>query len=407
MNLKSSVRNLVKDTLVSTVFVSVGCLVSSAQAGSIFWTDPIGSNVPAPNTDLIKTANADGTGIQELVTGIHEPRGMDLDLQNGKMYWMDLGALSVRRANLDGTNIENLVAFDDGSSGITLDVAAGKMYWTHAASSHVVDGLIRKANLDGTQVETLVNLGPLLPLGIAVDTQNAKVYWTEVRDDKIQRANLDGSGVQDVVTGVRSAGIAVDSVGGSIYWIDGLSMAIQRANLDGSNVEDVVVGLDNPTNLDLDLNAGKIYWTDSGAFGKINRIERANLADGSGREVVVSGVGFPWGIAVVPVQPGDYDGDNRVTVFDLNLVLHNWNVDGSALFGPWFNERPPAGTVVGLEHLNAVLFNWGDTVSVATVPEPAAGTLSVWMFVLGLTPVVASGRQSRAASCLERLLYGW
>jgi hypothetical protein len=116
-----------------------------------------------------------------------------------------------------------------------------------------------------------------------------------------------------------------------------------------------------------------------------------------------------YGLAeVVPeLLSGDFDGDNMVTIFDLNLVLFNWNVDGSEVFGPWTSERPPDGTPVGLEHLNAVLFNWGDTVSVATVPEPAAGTLSVWMFVLGLTPVVASGRQSRAASCLERLLYGW
>ena len=81
----------------------------------------------------------------------------------------------------------------------------------------------------------------------------------------------------------------------------------------------------------------------------------------------------------IRIEPGIWPsvGDNRVTVFDLNLVLYDWNVDGSALFGPWFNERPPARTVVGLEHLNAVLFNWGDTASVATVPEPAAGMLAV------------------------------
>ena len=44
-----------------------------------------------------------------------------------------------------------------------------------------------------------------------------------------------------------------------------------------------------------------MYWTDSlGAIlpAQINRIQSANL-DGSDVDVVVSGVGAPWGIAVV------------------------------------------------------------------------------------------------------------
>lgn len=42
-----------------------------------------------------------------------------------------------------------------------------------------------------------------------------------------------------------------------------------------------------------------MYRTDSGFGGQTNRIERASL-DGSGREAIASGDGFPWGIAVVP-----------------------------------------------------------------------------------------------------------
>jgi len=360
---------------VSTVFVSVGCLVSSAQAGSIFWTDtdgPTGSHV-------IRRANADGTGIQTVITGLRDPRGMTLDLKNDKMYWTDAGSHSIGRANFDGTMVESVITdVQGGTAGVAVDTVNGKMYWTEVDDSTLLNGKIRKADLDGNNAEELIALGPSHPVGIAVDPLHGKIYWTDLDANKIQWADLDGSNVQDVVTGLDAVySVSVDPLAGKIYWPEATTEKIQRANLDGTSVEDLVVGLDAPTTLSLNLSEGKMYWTDSGAFGKINRIERANLADGSGREVVVSGVGFPWGIAVVPVQPGDYDGDNRVTVFDLNLVLYNWNVDGSALFGPWFNERPPAGTVVGLEHLNAVLFNWGDTVSVATVPEPAAGMLAV------------------------------
>ena len=34
-----------------------------------------------------------------------------------------------------------------------------------------------------------------------------------------------------------------------------------------------------------------------------------------------------------PELTGDFDGDNMVTVFDLNLVLFNWNIDESPLVG--------------------------------------------------------------------------
>ena len=44
----------------------------------------------------------------------------------------------------------------------------------------------------------------------------AKMYWTDSGTDKVQRANLDGSHIEDIVTtGLRTPkGIAVDPEGG-------------------------------------------------------------------------------------------------------------------------------------------------------------------------------------------------
>ena len=59
-----------------------------------------------------------------------------------------------------------------------------------------------------------------------------------------------------------------------MYWTDADTGKIQRANLDGTAVEDLVVGLDFPDSLTLDVPNGKMYWTDR------STVERANL-DGS------------------------------------------------------------------------------------------------------------------------------
>ncbi len=72
------------------------------------------------------------------------------------------------------------------------------------------------------------------------------MYWTDRRTDKIQRANLDGSHVEDLVTGGldKPNGLALDVSGGKMYWTDAGANKIQRANLDGSNVEDLLTGAD-------------------------------------------------------------------------------------------------------------------------------------------------------------------
>jgi hypothetical protein len=67
----------------------------------------------------------------------------------------------------------------------------------------------------------------------------------------------------------RVGPIALDAGGGQIYW--GASVAdggvnthadkIQRANLDGSGVTDLVTGLDLPGGIALDLDAEHIYFT--------------------------------------------------------------------------------------------------------------------------------------------------
>ena len=131
------------------------------------------------------------------------------------------------------------------SLGVGTAAADGpyKMYWTVLGEG----AKIQRANSDGSGVEDLIaGPGTLWGLrGIALDVAGGKMYWAEL-GGKIQRANLDGSGFEDLVTGLGYPhGIALDVVGGKMYWTDHWTGKIQRANLDGSGVEDLVTGLGN------------------------------------------------------------------------------------------------------------------------------------------------------------------
>ena len=78
-----------------------------------------------------------------------------------------------------------------------------------------------------------------------------------------------------------------------VYWTDFSEGKISRANSDGSNVEDLVTGLGFPCGIALDASGGKVYWVD----WRTNRIQRANF-DGSNVEDLVTGLSDPFGIAL-------------------------------------------------------------------------------------------------------------
>ena len=65
-------------------------------------------------------------------------------------------------------------------------------------------GTINSANLNGTDVKELTSIRAV-PMGIAVDGSRSKLYWTNSRG-RVQSANLDGSGITNVVSGLGSPG---------------------------------------------------------------------------------------------------------------------------------------------------------------------------------------------------------
>ena len=82
---------------------------------------------------------------------------------------------------------------------------------------------------------------------------------------------------------------------------------------------------------------------------------------------------------------GDFDDSGTVDIFDLNLVLFNWNQTPDVLPNDWVNQIP--GGLVGADQMNEVLFHWGNMAPLfATVPEPASaiGLVTGWLLAFGV-----------------------
>ncbi len=286
-------------------------VVPLQDAGKMYWTAP----ATTKHRPKIQRANLDGTQVEDLVTlitGIDVPLGLALDLGAGKMYWTNYD--KIQRANLDGSEVEDLITTGlEHPFDIALDPGGGKMYWTDRGS---ISGgrKIQRANLDGTQVEDLVTwtgFNPIVhsPTGLALDLDRGKMYWL---DDgfgggrhNIQRANLDGTQVEDLTRGeglITPTFLALDPGGGKMYWTDRgttkFRAKIQRANLDGTQVEDLLtlqLGLSTgPVGLALDLDAGKMYWTHRDP----DKIQRANLDGSEVEDLITTGLGHPVDLAL-------------------------------------------------------------------------------------------------------------
>lgn len=204
----------------------------------------------------------------------------------------------IERIDANGDNRQILVdtATAAAPQGITMDIGNGKLYWTDWVTKK-----IQRANFDGSEVEDLITTGLGLPEGIALDTENEKMYWVDSGTNKIMRANLDGTIVEALVTypTVNLDAIVLDVLQGKMYWtLWGAGSAegkIMRANLNGTNIEELV-NIPNAIlkGIDLDLIEGKMYWTDCGYA----KIQRANL-DGSNMEDLIStGLSTPNAISI-------------------------------------------------------------------------------------------------------------
>lgn len=179
----------------------------------------------------------------------------------------------IRRVETDGSGLETILSVQDGLRGIAVDPSAGKIYWTDVDRDK-----IQRANLDGSDVEDLITSGLVFPMDIALDLAAGKLYWADLTTALIGRANLDGTDVEILIsnTGEGVISVALDTVNDLIYWSEVIDVSrgkIRRANLlDGSDAQDVVAEEGRPADIDLDIAGGTLYWTDF-MLDKVRRLE--------------------------------------------------------------------------------------------------------------------------------------
>ena len=287
-------------------------------------------------------------------TSIAANAGEGKSTKSGRLFFLDLGAGRVLSANPDGSDLKTII--NEGRrlpDGLVVDVAAGHIFWTNMGNPKQNDGTIFRSDLDGKNMITIVPAGATFtPKQLWLEKKRGKLYWSDREGMRVMRSNLDGSGIEilvdtsdgDVRPGPDArkwcVGIAVDPDGGKIYWTqkgdDNAGQGrIFRANVEipegqsptnRKDIELLYENLPEPVDLELDPANRNLYWTDRGDPPRGNTVSRAPMDPQLGNrkepEILFSHLMEGIGLAL------DLEG-NRMFITDFAGSLYSANLDGS------------------------------------------------------------------------------
>jgi DNA-binding beta-propeller fold protein YncE len=280
--------------------------------------------------------------------------GADKSTPSGRLFFLDIGGGRVLSANPDGSDLKIIInegrKFPDG---LVVDAAAGHIYWTNMGNFKKNDGSIFRSDLDGKNLITIVPPGgTFTPKQVHLEKKSGKLYWSDREGMRVMRANLDGSKVETLVDTSHGdprpgpdarkwcVGIAVDTEGGKFYWTQkGPDNAgegrISRANIEipqgqgpanRTDIELLYENLPEPIDLDLDLANRTLYWTDRGDAPRGNTVNRAPMdpLPGNHKEPEILFTHLEEGIGLALDLKG-----GRMFITDFAGSLRSANLDGS------------------------------------------------------------------------------
>ncbi len=279
-----------------------------------------------PDSGALRTVFDGATGV---------PDGIQVDGPGKAIYWTSMGAMpergedflaadgAIERCGLDGAHHRVLIG---GGAIVTpkqlqLDETGGRLCWCDREGMAVMS-----SRIDGSDCRTLLRTGDWPAdsvdvlrhcVGIALDTRNRHLYWT-------QKGPPDGGR-------------------GRIFRM-GLDMPAGASETTRGDVELLIDHLPEPIDLEIDHERGRLYWTDRGdPAARGNSVNRADIAPAGliNHEVLATGLKEGIGLAL------DHRRD-RAFVGDLSGAIRVLPMDG----GPMVTVHEFGAPVTGLAFLD-------------------------------------------------------
>lgn len=219
------------------------------------------------------------------------------------------------------------------SYSMAMDTINNKLYVSDYGANKIF-----RANLDGSNVEDF-RTGLDKPIAMAFDYQENHIYWNT--SSGIQRADLNSTDLgqkEDFVIGQANDpdGLAIDPVNRKLYWIN-YDGGVWSKNLDGTGEKEIIPEVEGASII---VVGNRIYYDEYNGSGDI-RLKSANL-DGTGITTLAVGISrVVYGLAYDPHEEKIYWGDRSAS------TMMRANLDGSEAEAYFVGPASINGIVIG------------------------------------------------------------
>ena len=223
--------------------------------------------------------NSGGTDLLNHTIGVPH----DFALRGTMLFWTDQSAKMIYVADITPgrpDDVTGVVACGEVPRGLAIDPVAVDVYWAENDDSFYISSSSRimRASINyGGEPEEFASssLEPIVDL--AFDDVERDVYWVghqgavelrpmsapkTVYQDVIVRKGVGGGGTTTIISepGPAITDIAIDQVGRKVYWYNSDDDKIKRANLDGTVVETIISDVPGVADLAVDEQNRRIVW---------------------------------------------------------------------------------------------------------------------------------------------------
>lgn len=271
-----------------------GALEYNQEEEKLYWVAH-----SSDDTGMLQRISTDGTEIEDVLflASVPEAPTLEFDAENSVLANTGFALLELQ----DGPSQVIYQGFESPSQ-LLLDESDNEKIFFIAKTNE--GSHIFQTQIDGTGTSIIYTTSGQLT-ELALDPVKPKIYWYNATDKKIQRANLDGTTVQDIVTGFQQmppslttevGGLAIDAVGRRLYWTEvvweapsTVNSRVRKSKLNGTSRKTIISSAGRFGDIAFESLQQKIYWNEAGmASSNLNgRIRRANKNGSAVEELYV------------------------------------------------------------------------------------------------------------------------
>ncbi|KFD53736.1 hypothetical protein M513_05441 [Trichuris suis] len=215
------------------------------------------------HADKIVGVNERGVRTLAPIPGAVAPSSLDFYATEDRIFWTDTARNQINSIRRDLSDRKVVLSDRNVKLGsLAVDWIAGNIYWSNGLyATDAKQGVIEVARLNGSHRYIVVHDPYDIPRSVRLDPNAGYLFW--LNTSGIQRAWLDGSEQQEIVSVTNCSALEVDTSNRQICWLNQNRNELSCADYDGGGKHTLQKYAANVTYITaFTMHNRRLYWSD-------------------------------------------------------------------------------------------------------------------------------------------------